>query len=182
MQKFFRVTIKILIFIFVFVVFCFGLSYRFEEERKIKKYNDYIVKYSGEYGVEERLVKAVIKTESGFDEKAISQKGACGLMQLMPSTFRYASCLFEKENYNTNDDDIFIPEKNIKCGCKYLKYLKDIFVTDVEVLCAYNAGEGRVKEWLGNKNYSDDGKTLKKIPYNETYDFVKKVTFYTKIY
>ena len=182
MRKFFKITVKTLIIAVLAFVFVSGLLYRFDEEQKVKKYSDYIEKYSEEYSVEERLVKAVIKTESGFDEKAVSQKGACGLMQLTPSTFRYANNLFEDERIAVEDDDIFVPEKNIKTGCKYLRYLRKIFVTDVEVLCAYNAGEGRVKSWLANDEYSSDGKTLKKIPYKETYDFVKKVTFYTKIY
>ena len=60
-------------------------------------------------------------------------------------------------------------------GCYYLKYLFDRFKNVNVVLCAYNAGEGNVRKWLKNKEYSLDGKTIKSIPFNETDKYVKKI-------
>ncbi len=85
-------------------------------------------------GVDPILVRAVARAESGFNPKAVSPKGAIGVMQLMPET---------AARFNVND--IFHPEQNIRGGIRYLKYLTGLFPDDVKLaVAAYNAGEGRV--------------------------------------
>lgn len=85
-------------------------------------------------GVDPMLVRAVARAESGFNPKAVSPKGAIGVMQLMPDT----AARFEV-------NDIFHPEQNIRGGIRYLKYLTGLFPDDVRLaVAAYNAGEGRV--------------------------------------
>lgn len=86
------------------------------------------------YGVDPALVKSIIKTESNFNPSAVSNKGARGLMQLMPSTA-----------VDMGVTEIFDPEQNIEGGVKYFRYLLDTFSGDVELsVAAYNCGQGRV--------------------------------------
>ena len=81
-----------------------------------------------------QLLHAVVAVESGFDPKAVSRKGAMGLMQLMPATAR-----------RFNVADPFDPRQNLAGGATYLKWLLGKFEGDVELaLAAYNAGENAV--------------------------------------
>ena len=131
---------------------------------------------ANEYGLDASLVLAVIKCESGFDADAVSVKGACGLMQLTPSTYDYITALFGI------DGKIFDSAANVAAGCAYLRYLSDIFIGEKEILSAYNAGEGVVRRWLADKKYSTDGVTLKLIPYKETERYVRSVMIYYNFY
>ena len=134
-------------------------------------------RFAEKYGLDGDLVCAVIKTESGFKKDSVSTKGACGLMQIMPETFDYIT-----EKFGLNKGDIFVPENNIEAGCAYLSYLFDEFETEKETLCAYNAGEGTVREWLCDPVISSDGKTLERIPYKETEKYIAKISFYKNLY
>lgn len=81
-----------------------------------------------------QLLHAVVAVESGFDPKAVSRKGAMGLMQLMPATAR---------RFNVTDP--FDPRQNLAGGATYLKWLLDKFGGDVQLaLAGYNAGENAV--------------------------------------
>lgn len=129
-------------------------------------------------GIPPRLVLAIIKTESSFDNEKVSPKGAIGLMQIMPSTASYVSSLFfANEEINLCD-----AKQNISVGVSYLIYLFDKFEDKKTVLSAYNAGEGRVYDWLENYSYSKDGKALDYIPFKETASYVEKVLHAEKIY
>lgn len=154
--------------IFIVIVICvyyIGIAINYP-----LKYTDEINGAATEFGISRSLILAVIKTESGFDEKSESSKGAKGLMQITNSTAEYIAEMLGEENY-----DILDAKTNIRFGTYYLKYLFYKFKTLNEVLCAYNAGESTVSEWLNDKKYSRDGKTLKKVPYAETSRYVKKV-------
>lgn len=124
-------------------------------------------------GIDPSLIYAVVKTESNFDEKAVSRAGAVGLMQLMPATAQFicdrAGLVFDQKRLT---DGAY----NLKLGCLYLKYLIERFPVRETALAAYNAGEGTVKVWLADANYSADGKTLSRIPYPETENYLKKIT------
>ncbi len=135
------------------------------------EYGEIITECSEKHGLDRSLVYAVIECESSFDEKAVSVAGASGLMQLMPETFDWI--LPKKEG--AEERNIFSPRQNIEAGCKYLSYLIKRFGVTETALAAYNAGEGTVSSWLQNPEYSDDGKTLKEIPYLETKLYVSKV-------
>jgi soluble lytic murein transglycosylase-like protein len=89
---------------------------------------------SKRHGVDPKLIFAVMNQESSFKQRAVSPKGACGYMQLMPGTARRFGVT-----------DIFDPAQNIDAGVKYLRFLLDLFDNRIELaLAGYNAGEYRV--------------------------------------
>ncbi len=93
-----------------------------------------ILEAGQKYGVDPKLIFAVMQQESSFKARAVSPKGASGYMQLMPTTARRFGVT-----------DIFDPKQNIYAGTKYLRFLLDLFDNDVELaLAGYNAGEYRV--------------------------------------
>ena len=133
-----------------------------------KRYTEAVSCYAEEYGVEEELAFAVIRAESNFREEAVSSAGARGLMQLMPPTAQFIA-----ENIGENLS-IDSPEDNIRMGVWYLAYLSEKFEGQTEVLAAYNAGEGAVRQWLRDADYSQDGKSLREIPLAETRKYVQR--------
>lgn len=167
----------------ILTIICFGAFFFFYCYFSIKypnKFDDEILFASNETGVDVPLIKAVCKVESSFNEKAISKAGAVGVMQILPSTAKYVCELNSLEN----DFNLFEPKTNILIGCYYIKYLQGKYQNLSVVLACYNAGEGNVNSWLKNMEYSDDGVSLKKIPFKETQDYVRKVNqainFYKK--
>ena len=124
------------------------------------------------------LVLAIIKTESSFDKDKISHKGAIGLMQIMPETANYVSQLY----FSGEKFDLTNEKQNVLIGVTYLIYLNNKFEDKKTALAAYNAGEGRVYEWLENLDYSANGKTIDSIPFEETSLYVKKVLKRERIY
>ncbi|MGV1100907.1 transglycosylase SLT domain-containing protein [Thiovibrio sp. JS02] len=116
-------------------------------------YEEYIRKAARIYAVDPLLIKAVIKAESNFDCRAVSRKGAKGLMQLMPETAA-----------DLNVCDPFDPQANILGGTSYLRQLLERFDGDLRLtLAAYNAGPTRVETTM----------QIPRIP--ETQQYVAKV-------
>lgn len=149
------------------------------------KYKDIVEKYSMEYNIDFYLVMAIIKVESNFDKNAVSHKGAKGLMQLTGQTAQWGAQALNLSDYTS--DKVYDPETNIKIGCWYINRLMQEFDNDLTlVLAAYNGGSGNVNKWLQDKNLSSSGKTLDKIPFKETENYVKKVIreyhVYKKLY
>ncbi|RKD33215.1 lytic transglycosylase [Thermohalobacter berrensis] len=144
-------------------------------------YEEYIGKYSKEYGIDPFLVAAIIRVESKYYKEAKSYKGAKGLMQISPITGKWAAKELGIKNYN--EDILYNPEINIKIGCWYLSKLMDQFDNNISVVvAAYNGGSGNVTKWLSNKKYSSDGINLDYIPFKETEQYVDKVLNSYKIY
>ena len=133
-------------------------------------YRETVFEYADYYGISRALIFAVIKTESSFDEKAQSKKGAKGLMQITDKTAEYIANKLGATNY-----DIFNVDTNVNFGCFYLKYLYNRFNNMKTALVAYNAGEGNVALWLLDSELSDDGQTLKEIPFNESREYLNKI-------
>jgi soluble lytic murein transglycosylase-like protein len=122
----------------------------------ISKYDHLITKASEKYSVDPALIKAVIKAESNFNHRAVSKKGARGLMQLMPAT---ASSLHVQDSFH--------PESNIEGGVRYLRYLLNYFSGNLHLaIAAYNAGENAVIRYGGIP------------PYRETQIYVRRVLSY----
>lgn len=105
-----------------------------------------------------KLVAAVARAESNWNPRAVSRKGACGLMQIMPATGR---------RFGLGRSDLFDIEKNLDAGSRYLSVLVDRFEGKLDyVLAAYNAGEGAVDRYGGVP------------PYRETRDYVRRIYGY----
>jgi soluble lytic murein transglycosylase len=118
-----------------------------------KKYDDIITNASQQYDVSFPLLKAIIKAESDFDPRAVSKKGAKGLMQIMPENFKPLGV-----------KDPFDPSQNIHAGARYFKQMYDRFKGKLSLsLAAYNAGPTAVEHY----------KTVP--PYEETEAYVKRV-------
>ena len=123
---------------------------------------------------------AVIKCESGFDPEAVSPVGARGLMQLMPETFGW---LQSKTGETLADDDLFDPSVNVRYGCYLLHILLSEFSDERDVaVAAYHAGIGNVSKWLQDERYSRNGKELRRIPFDSTAAYVKRVKKAQRIY
>lgn len=138
------------------------------------KYKTEILQSSKKYNLQPGLVASVICAESRFKQNAKSSSGACGLMQLMPSTFAWAvNTMGEKYS----EQDIFNPNINIQVGCFYLSYLISKYVSIEYSLACYNAGEGIVCSWGTPSNFS-----VEDIKYAETKNYVKKIISLTKLY
>ena len=169
------VLIIAIIFGFLFDIVCTVVEKQIYQ--KPDEYASFVEKYSAEYGVPEDLVYAVIKTESGFDSSAVSNKGAVGLMQMMPSTFEWITNDLLRDYHGAGM--LYDPETNIKYGTYYLSRLYGRFGDWNTALAAYNGGEGNVSDWLADTRYSSDGKKLiiDNIPreFSETENYVKKV-------
>jgi soluble lytic murein transglycosylase-like protein len=108
------------------------------------------------HSINPHLVAALIHVESAFNPRAVSRKGAYGLMQLLPETARRFGLNRKK--------DLFNPKKNLEAGVRYLEWLANRFGGDAEkILAAYNAGEGAVDRFGGVP------------PYQETQNYVQKI-------
>jgi len=124
------------------------------------RYMEIIIEAAERYGVDPALITAVIKAESEFNPRAVSHRGARGLMQLMPATAR---ALGVKNSFN--------PEHNIHGGTKYMKQLLDQFDGKVKLaLAAYNAGSRKVRKYQGVP------------PYKVTRSYIRKVFSYYEDY
>lgn len=145
------------------------------------KYREQVEKYAKMYDVEESLIFAVIFCESRFDSDAHSRAGAQGLMQVTTETGWWVANNLDYLDAETID--LKDAETSIAVGTWYLKWLEDKFgEVQPTALAAYNAGPGKVSQWLGDKQYSEDGYHLEKIPFPETNSYVKKVEFMKKLY
>ena len=119
-----------------------------------KQFTDIISAAANKHDVDEKLIHAIIQAESSYDPTAVSNKGAIGLMQLMPNTAIRFGC--------TDRND---PKQNVNGGTKYLKYLIKLFDSNLKlVVAAYNAGEGAVMKY---------NNTIP--PYSDTKQYVNQV-------
>jgi soluble lytic murein transglycosylase-like protein len=124
------------------------------------RFADLIREHAGTQGLSEDVVRAVIQIESAFNPRAVSAKGAMGLMQLMPATASEYGVL-----------DPFDPAENIRAGAAYLRRLLDRYDGRLELaLAAYNAGPGAVDRY---------GEQVP--PYRETREYVRRIKSVTAI-
>lgn len=120
-----------------------GRSWRFDEGHPVPDvpHGESIHRAAQRHGVAPELVAAVVRAESAFDVRAVSVKGARGLMQLMPATAR---------RFGVPEERIFDPAANLDAGTRYLAWLLERFQGRLSLaLAAYNAGEGTVDRYGG---------------------------------
>jgi soluble lytic murein transglycosylase-like protein len=136
-------------------------NWRFKNtDNNIKNYENLIRQAAKKCEVESSLIIAIIKAESDFNHRAVSRKGAKGLMQIMPDTASFM-----------NLEEPFNPKENITAGTRYISLLLDRFNNDKTLaLAAYNAGPETVESYHGVP------------PFPETREFVRKVLKYYKQY
>ncbi|MDO9027115.1 MAG: lytic transglycosylase domain-containing protein, partial [bacterium] len=121
------------------------------------------------------LVLAVIRQESKFEASARSRSGARGLMQVMPKTGKHMARMSKVKKFDTKT--LYHPQVSIDYGTRFLSSMVKMFDGSlVKALAAYNAGPGRVREWLKPmKDKDDEDFLLQEIPLAETRKYVKVV-------
>ena len=141
-----------------------GVGARFDVSPDFKAVRHHIREAAHAHGLEFELLQAVIATESGFNTRAVSPKGAVGLMQLMPDTAQRFGV--RSRANQTLEERLTDPRTNVQAGARYLAWLLKYFNGELELaIAAYNAGEGAVL------------RAGRKVPnYPETRDYVRKVT------
>jgi hypothetical protein len=118
-------------------------------------YGSLIYETAKRHELNPQVVAALIRAESANRPRAVSHKGARGLMQLMPAT---------ANRFGVHKEHLFDPAKNLEAGARYLRWLTDRFPNDLaRILAAYNAGEGAVERYGGIP------------PYRETRDYVRRI-------
>lgn len=167
---------KIIAFLFII-----GILIVFAYTRYPISYTGLILESAQEFDLDPCLVAAVINVESRYDKYARSNKDARGLMQLTRATASWGSEVLGLEDYS--DSDLYDPAINIRLGSWYISRLKDEFDGDLDlVLAAYNGGSGNVKKWLQDPAYSDNGRDLRKIPFEETENYLKRIDRNYRVY
>jgi soluble lytic murein transglycosylase len=173
MKKSAKLNIFLLITVFLFMIVAgyFYLPQILGDTVYPLKYEDLIVKYSNERGLDPSLVAAVIMQESRFNPTAVSYAGAQGLMQIMPGTQKGIA---SKLGYSSWD--IYDPETAINFGTYHLQGLMGRYNSNIKaVLAGYNAGGGNADLWLRLG-------MLDSIPSSEPRNYVKNVINYQQIY
>lgn len=150
-----------------------------------QEYSEYVNKYAQINDIDPMWIYAIIKVESNFDEKATSNSGAKGLMQLMDGTAEEMAKSVGLENFESNM--LYNPDINIMLGTKYFdtllaKYNENYYLA----IAAYNAGIGNVDSWIDKGIINSDGSDIENIPYKETNMYVRKTinsfSTYTELY
>jgi soluble lytic murein transglycosylase-like protein len=144
------------------------LNWLAKQRNRSSVYDAIIERHAARYGVDAVLVRAVIQVESNFNPMCVSNKGARGLMQLMPETAR---------RYGVKQ--LHDPDENIRGGVQYLADLLTMFSNDLpRSLAAYNAGEGAVQRHGGIPPYSETMTYVKRaltvyygVPYGQATSF-----------
>ena len=155
-----------------------------------KIYPDYyfsIIKdLSEQNSIDPYLVLALIKAESAFEIDIVSPVGAVGLMQLMPSTAAWMieTGMNQVVNFaDWNDSFLINPEINLELGATYFRYLLDYFNQKIcPAIVAYNAGPGRLDEWIKGENQTQPDSFIENIPIPETKNYIKKVINFYFLY
>lgn len=146
-----------------------------------QKYKEQVIYYSKLYNVDPELTFAMIKAESNFNPDIVSNQKAIGLMQILPETGSWVAKKIGIKQFNSNM--LYNPDYNINIGTWYMSYLLKKFNNNVTLaVAAYNGGSNNVINWLNDKKYSENGNTLKNVPFPETDKYIKKVLKNYSIY
>lgn len=177
MKKYYLYSIYVvLLFILVFSAVGLGFALLFPFQ-----YRKEITTYANKYQLDPALVASIVNVESHYNKDRVSNVGAIGLMQLMPTTAMEIAT--KKALTNFEVEDLYDVETNLDFGCYYLSYLNSVFDNNLtNVIASYNAGLNNVNAWLLDTTFSDDGVTIIQTPYEETNNFLKRVNSSYKVY
>lgn len=134
------------------------------------------------YDLDPLLIAAIIRVESNYKAQAVSPKGAVGIMQIMPDTAEWIIQQgdFGRMSAKQAGTDV---HAGITLGAWYVKELHRLFDGDLtKALAAYNAGPGKVRQWLDEGRWDGTEAKLSDIPYGETRHYVQRVLYYYKKY
>jgi soluble lytic murein transglycosylase len=144
-------------------------------------HRDTLIREAGNRGVHSSWVFAITRQESAFMDDARSGVGAMGLMQLMPATAKETARKFGISL--ASPQQVLDPDKNIQLGAAYLSQVQSQFNGNrVLASAAYNAGPGRVRQWLRGANHLSFDVWVESIPFDETRQYVQNVLSYAVIY
>lgn len=146
-----------------------------------KPYQEVVAEESSQQNIDENLIYAIIKAESKFSEEVISNRGARGLMQVMPETGDWIAQELNLEGYNK--DHLLDASTNLKMGIWYYSYLvKQFKGNHVSAIAAYNGGETNVNKWIREGVWSGQEIDVQNIPFKETREYVLKVLMNHEMY
>ena len=169
-------TVIILMIILIIIFSVFILKDKILKMIYPKTYSEIISTYAEEYDVEENLIYAVIKAESNFDNSAVSNKSAIGLMQIGEETEIDVATRNNIEIDSENiEEELLDIDNNIHIGTRYLSMLLAQYGNVEVALAAYNAGIGTVDNWIEKQIIQADGTDIENIPYKETNNYVRKI-------
>ena len=172
-----------IIILIVLIVIAFLLKNQILKIMYPKTYKEVVEIYQDKYQIEGNLIFAVIKAESNFEAKAVSNRNAIGLMQLMAETAEEVARKNKIEiDQEKIEEELFDVYKNIEIGTCYLTSLIQKYGNKEVALAAYNAGIGNVDKWIEKGIIKKDGSDIEKIPYKETNQYVRKILRDYKIY
>lgn len=170
---------------------------------RVAKFKPLVKKYAKKFDLSENLIYAIIRTESNFNQFAVSSANAYGLMQIVPTSAGKDAYRYTKgRSWTPSKSYLFDANNNIELGVAYLKLLNEKYLTGIInpiskeycVISAYNTGSGNVlktfskdrenaKNIINSKNPLDIYKTLiKELPYEETRRYLQKVIEFKKDY
>lgn len=172
----YKIIIGMVIVIFMVIILVVLFKDKLLKILYPKTYSEIISVYANEYNVEENLIYAVIKAESNFNNEAVSNKSAIGLMQIVEGT---AIEVVKRNGIELNTENIkqelLDIDNNINIGTKYLSMLLEQYGNVEVALAAYNAGIGTVNNWIEKQIIKADGSDIENIPYKETNNYVRKI-------
>ncbi|MBN2982988.1 MULTISPECIES: lytic transglycosylase domain-containing protein [Cohnella] len=146
-------------------------------------YKDEIRSTASRFQLDPLLVAAIIRVESNYRAEAVSPKGALGIMQVMPDT---ANWILEKEaefGALTVQEIGRNPEAGMQVGGWYIREMLRQFDGNLAAsLAAYNAGPGKVRQWLNEGVWDGSQQSINDIPYGETRHYVQRIFYYYNKY
>lgn len=186
---------------FYAILFVIGLVILFMNANAIGRlmypihYKEEILASARTYEVDPLWITAIIRVESNFRAHTVSNKGATGVMQIMPDT---ASWIAEQRpEFSADSSELLtIPTINIRMGTWYISYLYRLFKPLFQesglqyrehdqlavIAASYNAGQGAVQKWLSSGVWDGTLESSSNIPYRETRHYVQRVNYYYKKY
>ena len=170
---------RIILILTTIIVILLIILLNFKNIQKLiyrQDYSEYVEKYAKEYNIDPLLIYAIIKAESNFNNEAVSNKSAIGLMQIVEGT---AVEVVKRNGIELNTENIkqelLDIDNNINIGTKYLSMLLEQYGNVEVALAAYNAGIGTVNGWIEKQIIQADGSDIENIPYKETNNYVRKI-------